>query len=109
DGGHRRVARSGVRARATSKGRLMTAVKPSSLSRSMKRSGGNGRVSPLSAPSPLGRTMRIIALGVGIIYFLAPGFCIVIASTKSNADLNHSFGFWFADWNLGANYASLMA
>src|SRR5699024_10996531 len=30
--GHLRLARSGVRARATSKGRLMTAVKPSSLS-----------------------------------------------------------------------------
>src|SRR5699024_2735263 len=56
-----------------------------------------------------GRTMGIIALGVGIIYFLAPVFWLVIASTKSNADLNNSFGFWFADWNLGANYASLMA
>jgi len=87
----------------------MTAVKPSSLTRSTKRSGGQGRVSPLSAPSPLGRTMGIIALGVGIIYFLAPVFWLVIASTKSNADLNNSFGFWFADWNLGANYTSLMA
>src|SRR5699024_9873250 len=96
DGDHRRAARSGIRTCATSKGELMTAVKPSPISRLTKRTGGNGRVSPLAAPSPLGRAMGFIALGVGIIYFLAPVFWLVIASTKSNADLNNSFGFWFA-------------
>ncbi|GAA3637115.1 carbohydrate ABC transporter permease [Microlunatus ginsengisoli] len=33
-------------------------------------------------------------------YFLLPLYWLVIASTKSNADLFSSFGLWFADFNL---------
>lgn len=61
-----------------------------------------------TAPSPLTKTFGRLALVVGLLYFLTPVFWLVIASTKSNTDLNNSFGFWFADWNLQANYASLM-
>lgn len=59
-------------------------------------------------PTPAQKTFGIIALVVAAIYFLAPVYWVMIASTKSNRDLTDSFGFWFAQWNLDANYASLM-
>jgi multiple sugar transport system permease protein len=36
-------------------------------------------------------------------YFLLPLFWLVVASTKSNADLFSSFGLWFANFNLFEN------
>lgn len=60
------------------------------------------------APGPLARTFGIIALIVATLYFLVPVFWLVVASTKNNADLTSTFGFWFAEWNLGTNYDSLM-
>ncbi|MEJ1089800.1 carbohydrate ABC transporter permease [Microbacterium sp. Mu-80] len=60
------------------------------------------------APGPVARTFGIIALVVALLYFLVPVFWVIVASTKSNADLTNTFGFWFADWNLAANYDSLM-
>ena len=36
-------------------------------------------------------------------YFLFPLYWLVVASTKSNADLFSSFGLWFADFNLVDN------
>ncbi|UNK70611.1 carbohydrate ABC transporter permease [Microbacterium sp. H1-D42] len=60
------------------------------------------------APSALARTFGIIALIVAMLYFLVPVFWLLVASTKDNADLVSSFGFWFADWNLDTNYDSLM-
>ncbi|SIR96793.1 carbohydrate ABC transporter permease [Microbacterium sp. RURRCA19A] len=59
-------------------------------------------------PGRTARTLGVIALVVGCLYFLVPVFWLLVASTKSNADLTSSFGFWFADWNLGTNYDSLM-
>ncbi len=59
-------------------------------------------------PGPTARTLGVIALMIGSLYFLLPVFWLVIASTKNNADLTSSFGFWFADGNLGTNYDSLM-
>ncbi len=50
----------------------------------------------------------MIALVVAMLYFLVPVFWLLVASTKNNADLTSTFGFWFAEWNLGANYDSLM-
>ncbi len=65
---------------------------------------------PKSAmPSPLARVFGIAALVVATIYFLGPVLWLIIASTKSNRDLTNSFGFWFAEWNLPANYDSLMS
>lgn len=61
-----------------------------------------------AAPSPLVKTVGIIALVVAMLYFLVPVYWLIVASTKSNADLSNSFGFWFADWNLAANYDALM-
>ncbi|MBO9625900.1 MAG: carbohydrate ABC transporter permease [Microbacterium sp.] len=63
---------------------------------------------PSIAPGPVARTFGVIALVVATLYFLVPVYWLVVASTKSNADLTSTFGFWFADWNLGANYDSLM-
>jgi multiple sugar transport system permease protein len=60
------------------------------------------------APGPVARTFGIIVLVVAMLYFLVPVFWVFVASTKSNADLTNTFGFWFAEWNLPANYDSLM-
>ncbi|PKI91186.1 carbohydrate ABC transporter permease [Actinomycetales bacterium SN12] len=60
------------------------------------------------APGPMARTFGVIALVIATLYFLVPVFWLLVASTKNNADLTSTFGFWFAEWNLGANYDSLM-
>lgn len=63
---------------------------------------------PSIAPGPLARTFGVIALVVATLYFLVPVYWLVVASTKNNSDLTSTFGFWFAEWNLGTNYDSLM-
>ena len=49
--------------------------------------------------SPMGDPSWILTIGVlaAVAYFLLPLVWIVVASTKSNADLFSSFGLWFAD------------
>ncbi len=42
-------------------------------------------------------------------YFLMPLYWLLIASTKSNADLFDSFGLWFADCNLIDNHKTVFA
>lgn len=65
---------------------------------------------PKSAlPGPVARVFGIAVLVIATLYFLAPVLWLVIASTKNNRDLTSTFGFWFAEWNLGENYESLMA
>jgi multiple sugar transport system permease protein len=41
-------------------------------------------------------------------YFLLPLFWLVVASTKSNADLFSSFGLWFAHFNLFENIKTVV-
>jgi multiple sugar transport system permease protein len=41
-------------------------------------------------------------------YFLLPLYWLVVASTKSNADLFSSFGLWFADVNLIENIRTVL-
>jgi multiple sugar transport system permease protein len=41
-------------------------------------------------------------------YFLLPLFWLVVASTKSNADLFSSFGLWFANFNLFENIKDVL-
>ncbi|GMA31258.1 carbohydrate ABC transporter permease [Litorihabitans aurantiacus] len=60
------------------------------------------------APRPLARVLTIAVLLVATAYFVLPVVWLLIASTKSNGDLVSTFGFWFADMNLAANYTSLM-
>ena len=60
-------------------------------------------------PTLRGKIAGIIALVVAAIYFLGPVYWLLIAATKNNRDLTSTFGFWFAEWNLGANYDSLMS
>ncbi len=54
-----------------------------------------------AAGSP-NRTSRLLTVLVFLCvgYFLLPLYWLVVASTKSNADLFSSFGLWFADFNL---------
>jgi len=63
---------------------------------------------PSIAPSPAARAFGVVALVVATLYFLVPVYWLIVASTKNNTDLTSTFGFWFADWNLDTNYASLM-
>ncbi|MCR2792201.1 carbohydrate ABC transporter permease [Microbacterium sp. zg.Y625] len=60
-------------------------------------------------PTLRGKIAGITALVVAAIYFLGPVYWLLIAATKNNRDLTSTFGFWFAEWNLGANYDSLMS
>jgi multiple sugar transport system permease protein len=41
------------------------------------------------------------------LYFIFPLYWLVVASTKSNADLFSTFGLWFADFNLFENLRSV--
>lgn len=43
--------------------------------------------------------LTIIVL-LGVVYFLLPLWWLLVASTKSNADLFSSFGLWFANFSL---------
>lgn len=60
-------------------------------------------------PGLVSRIVGAVVLAIATVYFLAPVFWVVVASTKSNSDLSNTFGFWFAEWNLAANYQSLMS
>lgn len=84
---------------------LLQSVRPA---RRRRRTSAHSDIPSTIAPSAGMRAVGITILVVACIYFLAPVAWVVIASTKSNADLASSFGFWFADMNLAANYESLM-
>ncbi|HZL06171.1 MAG TPA: carbohydrate ABC transporter permease, partial [Coriobacteriia bacterium] len=61
---------------------------------------------PRRRRSPRGNPSTILTIGVlaAVAYFLLPLVWILVASTKSNADLFSSFGLWFADdFSLGQN------
>jgi len=45
---------------------------------------------------------------ISVAYFLLPLYWLVVASTKSNADLFSSFGLWFADFNLIDNIQTVL-
>lgn len=64
---------------------------------------------PSVAPTPMVKVFGYIALVAATLYFLVPVFWLIIASSKNNRDLTSTFGFWFAEWNMGANYDSLMS
>lgn len=51
----------------------------------------------------------VVLLCVLTIYFLVPIVWLVIAATKNTADLNTSFGFWFAHFSLLTNLADLFS
>lgn len=51
-------------------------------------------------------TSTVLALTA---YFLIPILWMLFAATKSTAELNTSFGFWFADMRLADNLADLFA
>ncbi|MGY1607617.1 carbohydrate ABC transporter permease [Geodermatophilus sp. SYSU D00700] len=59
--------------------------------------------------SPVSVTAAMVVLVAAAVYFLLPVYWLVVNSTKSQPDLINSNGFWFADWNLGANLAALFA
>jgi multiple sugar transport system permease protein len=51
------------------------------------------------ARKPTSWLLTVVVL-IFVSYFLLPLYWLVVASTKSNADLFSSFGLWFADFNL---------
>jgi multiple sugar transport system permease protein len=51
-------------------------------------------------PQRKSNTLTVVMLVVVLAYFLFPLYWLVVASTKSNADLFSSFGLWFADFSL---------
>lgn len=58
-----------------------------------------------SARKPVKRSSNLLTVIMLICagYFLLPLFWLLVASTKSNADLFSTFGLWFADFNLFEN------
>ena len=50
-----------------------------------------------SADHPRRSAILTVLMLCGLLYFLLPLWWLVVASTKSNADLFTSFGLWFAD------------
>lgn len=51
-------------------------------------------------PERKSNLLTVVMLAVCVGYFLFPLYWLVVASTKSNADLFSTFGLWFADFNL---------
>jgi multiple sugar transport system permease protein len=60
-----------------------------------------------SARKPTSWLLTVFVL-IGVGYFLLPLFWLVVASTKSNADLFSSFGLWFANFNLFENIKTVL-
>lgn len=60
------------------------------------------------APSKLARIVTIVALTFTMLYFVLPIIWVMFSSTKSNADLVSTNGFWFGHFELGDNYTKLM-
>jgi hypothetical protein len=51
---------------------------------------------------------KVVLIAFGI-YFLMPVIWMIIASTKTNAQLATTFGFWFSGNSLAANWEALQA
>ena len=82
------------------------AARPADGSDTVRRRGAPGGEKPLKRKPAGGgpSTVLTIVMVACVAYFLLPLVWIVMASTKSNADLFSSFGLWFADdLNLVAN------
>ena len=60
------------------------------------------------APSKAARIVTIVALTFTMLYFVLPIIWVMFSSTKSNADLVSTNGFWFGHIELGDNYTKLM-
>ncbi|WP_299059177.1 carbohydrate ABC transporter permease [uncultured Actinomyces sp.] len=60
------------------------------------------------APSKVARIVTIVALTFTMLYFVLPIIWVMFSSTKSNADLVSTNGFWFGHFELGDNYTKLM-
>lgn len=59
-------------------------------------------------PSTVARVVTAVVLVVVLIYFLSPVYWLLISSTKSNADLISTSGWWFGANSVAANYSALM-
>lgn len=81
---------------------------PAAPPRARRRRGGHPDLPPSMLPSRPARIIGIAVLVIACLYFLVPVYWLVLASTKSNTDLSTSFGFWFSQPNLVANYQGLM-
>ncbi len=64
---------------------------------------------PQAVNEPKRRTSVVltVVMVACLLYFLFPLYWLVVASTKSNADLFSTFGLWFADFSLVDNLRSV--
>ena len=88
---------------------MATSTAPTAADRQQLRPSVEGQPPRAYAPSTLARNLTLVLLIAVAAYFLLPIVWMVIASSKSNRDLLASFGFWFAELNWDANWASLMS
>ncbi|MBR8640255.1 carbohydrate ABC transporter permease [Streptomyces tuirus] len=71
--------------------------KPATASAPVPQPAGRGRDSgPRRGVQP-SRILLVALLTVAALYFLLPVYWLVVASTKSSADLFGTFGLWFSD------------
>ena len=68
-----------------------------------------GRPPRSMRPSAIARAVTWIVLAFCLIYFLAPIVWVLFSSTKSNADLVSTNGFWFGTIRIGENYSKLLS
>lgn len=47
----------------------------------------------------ISRVILVAVLGVALVYFLVPFYWLIVASTKTNAELSSTFGLWFGSGN----------
>lgn len=83
---------------------LPAAARPAAVRRSHPRATSEG-----DRPSALARGLVWVVMIVAMLYFLGPVYWLVVASTKSTADLFSTPGFWFAEINFVENFQALSA
>lgn len=85
--------------------------RPDARKRKVTTGHSSGRVLPPKSlqPSSLARTITLVVLIAALLYFLLPIIWVIISSTKTNAELTSTNGFWFGTINLAENYEKLMS
>lgn len=90
---------------------LDTPTKPRKRRSKLQGKNTSGRLDPPASlqPTNLARVITAIVLVAALLYFLLPIVWVIISSTKTNAELTSTNGFWFGTNNLSQNYDKLMS
>lgn len=81
---------------------VATTARPATAARRRPRTTQEGE-----RPSVRSRVLAGVVMVLVALYFLVPIYWLVVAATKSTADLFGTPGFWFADLQLGQNLVDL--